>query len=255
MGTAEETGSKMQITIERITPAIAAAYLDASNTSNRPMRPQHVRALASDMQAGMWMLTHEPIAFASDGVLLDGQHRLAAIVQSNKSVEVAVARDCKRETFVVVGCGSQRKASDVLSLAGEQNAVKLSAMVVSAIIGPQTRVVTRQEVAAYVCGPMGDVARSLASNTGGATSGVTGALLRAITAGVISADGAREFLRIHGTGDWHGSDDPICRLKSIVNGRMPRQDAYMYAVRAIIAYVNGDRVKLLRKASADFETL
>lgn len=242
----------MQITIEKITPAIAAAYLDASNTANRPMRPQHVRALASDMREERWMLTHEPIAFAEDGVLLDGQHRLAAIAQSGKTIEVAVARNCKRDTFVVVGCGSQRKASDVLSIAGEHNAVKLSSMVVVAITGPQTRVVTRQEVAAYVAGPMGEVARSLASNCQKATASVTGALLRAIAAGVLSAENAREFLRIYNTGDWHGADDPICRLKSIVTGHMPRQDAYLYAVRAITAYANGDRVKLLRKASSDF---
>lgn len=242
----------MQITIEKITPAIAAAYLESSNTANRPMRPQHVRALASDMREGRWMLTHEPIAFADDGVLLDGQHRLAAVAQSGKTVEMAVARNCKRDTFVVVGCGSTRKASDVLSISGEQNAVKLSAMVVVSITGPQTRVVTRQEVAAYIAGPMGDVARTLASNCHGATSPVTGALLRAIAAGVLSAENAREFLRIYNTGDWHGADDPVCRLKAIVNGRMPRQDAYMYAVRAITAFANGDRVKLLRKASADF---
>lgn len=251
MGTAKGRET-MQITIEKITPAIAAAYLECSNTANRPMRPQHVRALASDMRDGRWLLTHEPIAFAEDGVLLDGQHRLAAIAQSGKTVDLAVARACKRETFVVVGCGSIRKSSDVLAIAGEQNAVKLSSMAVVAITGPQTRVVTRQEVSAYLAGPMGEMARALVSSAGSTTAPVTGALMRAISANVMSIENAKEFLRIHNTGDWHGADDPVCRLKAIITGRMPRQEAYMYAVRAITAYANGERVKQLRKASSDF---
>ena len=42
--------------------------------------------IARDMKAGHWRLTHQGIAFDPAGVLIDGQHRLWAIVESDTTL-------------------------------------------------------------------------------------------------------------------------------------------------------------------------
>jgi hypothetical protein len=49
------------------------------------------------MKRGYWALNHQPIAFDEEGNLLDGQHRLAAIVRSGKTIRMLVARNVPRE--------------------------------------------------------------------------------------------------------------------------------------------------------------
>jgi hypothetical protein len=73
-----------------ITPAMARQWLEKSNTKNRPMKEETVMAFARDMKSGNWLRTHQGIAFDADGRLLDGQHRLAAIVRSGVTIEMLV---------------------------------------------------------------------------------------------------------------------------------------------------------------------
>jgi hypothetical protein len=77
---------------EKVSPAVAALWLKEHNTHNRPLRAATVRAFAQDMVANKWAPTHQGIAFGRDGVLKDGQHRLAAIVTSRKPIWLWVAR-------------------------------------------------------------------------------------------------------------------------------------------------------------------
>lgn len=71
----------MQLTVEKITPKIAEAWLNA-NTCNRKLRDGIVERYAADMTAGKWTECPEPISFYVDGDLADGQHRLFAITES-----------------------------------------------------------------------------------------------------------------------------------------------------------------------------
>jgi hypothetical protein len=68
------------------------------------------------MRAGNWKLTHQGIAFNCDGTLLDGQHRLAAIVKSGKDIQMLVARGVETENQVAMDDHAKRSAGDALSL-------------------------------------------------------------------------------------------------------------------------------------------
>ena len=68
---------------------MAAEWL-ARNTFNRNLSQHSVNRYASDMSAGNWTLTHQGIAFDDQGVLVDGQHRLAAIIKSGVDVRMMV---------------------------------------------------------------------------------------------------------------------------------------------------------------------
>jgi len=114
--------------VQAITPKKAAEYLEA-NTSNRPLSSATVKSFAEAMSRGDWMVTHQGIAFSAAGVLVDGQHRLAAIVEANIPVEMTVFTDVNEATFDVLDTGKRRNAADVLALEGEKSVTMLAAMV------------------------------------------------------------------------------------------------------------------------------
>jgi hypothetical protein len=108
----------MTTTIEDITPAMAEKYL-SSNTHNRPVRDNTVARYARDMKNGHWRLTHQGIAFAEDGTLIDGQHRLWAIFNSGVTVRMMVTRGATMESQEHVDAVERRTVGDVLSLRGQ----------------------------------------------------------------------------------------------------------------------------------------
>lgn len=69
-----------------VTPAMATKWLEEGNTHNRKVRDSVVMRYAADMKAGRWKQTHQGIAFNGDGTLLDGQHRLFAIIEADTEV-------------------------------------------------------------------------------------------------------------------------------------------------------------------------
>jgi len=77
--------------IETIDPMRAAAYL-RQNTRNRRVVQAHVASIARDIVAGRWMLNAQPICFDRDGLLLNGQHRLLAVILADGAIEVPVIR-------------------------------------------------------------------------------------------------------------------------------------------------------------------
>lgn len=86
------------LAIETVTPAMAARYL-TYNTLNRKIVAAHVDAIARDIRAGNWMMNAQPICFARDGRLLNGQHRLSAVIQAGESIEVPVMRGLPEEAY------------------------------------------------------------------------------------------------------------------------------------------------------------
>lgn len=116
-----------------ITPELAREWL-GYNTHNRRLRALTVQQYASDIKSGDWQWNGESIKFAEDGTLLDGQHRLAAIVEAETAVTMLVVRGLPSETQDTVDGGVKRKFSDVLQLRGEPMYMTLAALVRKAAI-------------------------------------------------------------------------------------------------------------------------
>jgi hypothetical protein len=76
-----------------ITPEWAIDVLEKHNPRNRKLSEQTVQSYATDMKNGRWFLNHQGIAFDVNGDLLDGQHRLWAVVLSGKSIDMMVTTD------------------------------------------------------------------------------------------------------------------------------------------------------------------
>ena len=109
------------IRVETITPQLAEIYL-GKNTHNRNIRKPVVGKYANDMENGFWNFDGAPIRFADDGTLLDGQHRLHAIIKSNKAIDLLVVRGLKKETQATMDIGSVRQAGHFLQINGVKNA-------------------------------------------------------------------------------------------------------------------------------------
>jgi hypothetical protein len=101
-----------------MTPALAEDLLTHSNTHNRRLVDAHVELLAGEMRTGRWQLTHQGIAFSPNRVLLDGQHRLWAVVFSNVTVPMRVHLNEPEEALSVIDTGKARTNDQLLSLAG-----------------------------------------------------------------------------------------------------------------------------------------
>lgn len=110
-----------------ITPDLAKEWLDR-NVHNRPVRKNKVVNYARDMQAGNWALNGEAIKFAVDGVLLDGQHRLLAIVAADVPVQMLVVTGLANDTQTTMDSGVKRTTGDALGLEGEKNSQMLAAV-------------------------------------------------------------------------------------------------------------------------------
>lgn len=82
----------MELQVVRVTPKLAERWLQ-NNGKNRNLSMHHAKRLAAQMSLGNWSLNGQTISFDEQGRLLDGQHRLTAIVLSGISVDMAVATD------------------------------------------------------------------------------------------------------------------------------------------------------------------
>jgi hypothetical protein len=86
------------MTVETIGPELAEEYL-AANRGNRNIVQAHVAALARDIRNGQWMFNAQPICFSRSGRLLNGQHRLSAVLEAGQPIEVLVMRGLPEEAF------------------------------------------------------------------------------------------------------------------------------------------------------------
>lgn len=116
---------EMKLTL--VTPDLATSYLNHNNR-NRPLNPLTVWRYSQDLLAGSFLSTAQPIVFDWNGDLLDGQHRLWAIVESGVSAEFYVATGEDPATFKAYDRGRKRTAADVMSILGHKNTNHLAAV-------------------------------------------------------------------------------------------------------------------------------
>lgn len=113
--TASPAGDLPYNELIEVAPAQAAAWLD-QNENNRPINWNYVAQLARDMKAGRFACTHQGIAFDTSGRLIDGQHRLWAIVDADVPVRVRVFRNEPPENIVHIDGNCPRRAADRMTL-------------------------------------------------------------------------------------------------------------------------------------------
>lgn len=123
---------KPSVSVEEIGPTQAQAIL-SHNDNNRNLRETTWRRYARDMVNGEWLFNGESIKLNGDQ-LLDGQHRLRAIVEAGVTIPLVVVRGLRSEAQQTVDRGLARNAADALRLNGETNVNKLAGAIAQAFM-------------------------------------------------------------------------------------------------------------------------
>lgn len=100
-----------------VTPKMARELLER-NTLNRQVSRRWVATLAEYIRKGRWQATGEPIIVSKSGRLLDGQHRLLAIMEADKQASMMLIRDIDDSAIQWIDNGMPRNAFSRAKLAG-----------------------------------------------------------------------------------------------------------------------------------------
>lgn len=106
--------------VETITPTQAREWLE-KNHHNRPLHRVTVDKYVEAMRNGQWVPNGETIKFSKENRLLDGQHRLAACVESGVTIKSFVVRELPESVFDTIDTGKNKSIGDLLALSGEVN--------------------------------------------------------------------------------------------------------------------------------------
>ena len=101
-----------------LTPEKATELLE-HNLLNRPLNGQHVQRIARQIIDDKWRFNGDTIKVANTGEVLDGQHRLWAVIEAKKSIETIIVYGIEREAFATIDTlRKPRSGGDTLSLCG-----------------------------------------------------------------------------------------------------------------------------------------
>ena len=108
-----------------ITPELAKKWLDEANVFNRAINQKVVDMYVRQIKSGLWRRTHQGVAFTAEGSLLDGQHRLMAIVTAGQTVPVLVFTDEAADNYEYIDCGRNRSNLDTMRMSARNETLKL----------------------------------------------------------------------------------------------------------------------------------
>ncbi|MEZ0386407.1 MAG: hypothetical protein ACAI34_05040 [Verrucomicrobium sp.] len=246
-----------------LTPEMARAMLER-NTRNRKLSDQVVEKYMEEIRNDEWRLTPTAVGFDAEGNLVDGQHRLAAIVRSRRTVPMMITTGLPLASQEKVDRQRRRSLFDALYLSGQvrnrkwvEIATCLARRVVSSNSGttPPDSVVkqaleTHRVSIEAVTSQMGEKS----------VRGISQAsfLAAAVLYHEIDPGKCIDFLQAVRTGAGLALDHPALRLRKLLMGEsllhsMPRGGAnqsYIFrrSVYAMQAHLEGKLIGGLREA-------
>lgn len=120
-------GDVITTSILKVTPEKAHTWLQ-QNPVNRAVRQRAVNTFAGAISRGEWSVNGESIKFDRDGNLLDGQHRLLAIVEAGRAVELNVVQGLDPQAQDTIDTGARRTPANALQLHGFSDANNTAAI-------------------------------------------------------------------------------------------------------------------------------
>ena len=101
--------------VRTVTPEMAKALLE-NNAGNRKLRKGVAARYAAIMKAGNWLTAPEPIVIGTSGRILNGQHRLFAVIMTDMSADFCFITGVSDDVFKVIDRGLTRSTADALSI-------------------------------------------------------------------------------------------------------------------------------------------
>lgn len=252
--------------IVNVSPEMAKEWLK-QNTCNRPLNTPTAKLYAQDMRAGRWVYNGEDLIFADDGALLNGQHRLTAIIIAETAVTMGIKRGLPRASFATMDAGRARTAGDVLSQHNFTHANATAAVARAAMLFESGRTLsdqpTRQEVTQYALeNPyLQDITQQVNTHRGPLNTSPTAAVMFLANKSRRFDGDVADFLNgIHSGANLDTGDSRLTLRNWAVNerarsrGLLPNRMCFSAVARAWTAYVRGEtllQIKILRQPSRE----
>lgn len=248
-----------------VDPTMAALWL-LRNTENRSLADRALKSYSADMRAGEWVVTGDGPKFSADGLLLNGQHTLTALIDANVTIEMFVFWNMSRDAQRAMDGGRIRTYSDHLGLTGERNTSSLGAVVRRVILftrgtyGPTCNVEpTKAEMDAFLrANPRLKESVRIAVEVGRAIKVAPSAVGTAhfVFAGISPSDAETFMLRLR-DGANLAPGSPILTLRERL-GRARQErintaslEVLAWYMRAWEAYRAGKTMKIMRFSSTE----
>ena len=116
-----------EVMLVTLTPGMAREWMTRDYKGNRSIRQKAVDEYARDMAAGKWDLPTDAIAFNDAGDLLNGRHRLLAVIKSGMTSTSIVLLG--KNTMVDIDSGVPRSCGAFFHLVGAGNSLEAAAVV------------------------------------------------------------------------------------------------------------------------------
>ena len=118
---------KVTAKIVDVTPDMAAEMLE-HNTMNRNISQLTVKRYAQAMASGEWEQNGQTITLASDGTVLDGQHRLWAVIESGITIPFLIVHNVRKEAIGTIDSGIVRTFRHLLKIKGSEHPTTAAAL-------------------------------------------------------------------------------------------------------------------------------
>jgi hypothetical protein len=252
-----------------LTPSAAKNLLER-NIHNRKISEKVVQKYTAEIKAGEWRLTPGGIGFDDHGTLVDGQHRLQAIVRANQSVPMLITLGLPTAGQEKVDRHRRRTLFDALYLAGfatKRQEVEIATCLTRRLMRSDSGVIPSDSLVKQTLDCHLEHIRSVISLMKGDNKSRRGLsqasfLAAAVLYHEIDAEKCADFLQGVRTGAMLTQDHPAMRLRKLLLGEtsmtsMPRGGAnqsfiFRRAIYAMQAHLEGRNIGGLREAE-DFD--
>ena len=108
----------VEIEIRTVNSKLAGCMLQQNFRNNRKLSMPKVKLYANEMLAGEWSADSNMICFDTEGCLINGQHRLHAVLLSDTVQTFVIARNMPTESARVFDQGRARNQVDRINISG-----------------------------------------------------------------------------------------------------------------------------------------
>ena len=256
----------VNITVELIDPKKAAEYLSHNIENNRKKNDDRVAAYSRDMAALDWEFTGQTIVFDSEGRLIDGQHRLEAIIKSDEIIEIIVVRGINPDAVAFIDKGRGRSFNDTMKITENDTILRLSSTqaTIRSVVRNETsvRILSESELEwlyTKFANECHVVSRLIPHNLGKPfVADFRGACLAALIAGVSETDLA-EYIKVMRTRmpTMRYNDDAALKWEDTIHRTIGRtlegSQMYLGTENSIYHFISGRKYRKYRELKHWFE--
>ena len=119
------------VSVRHIDPEEAEAILaNTPKAANRKVKPNYAHSIADAWDRGEYIQTGDTLKFNTNGDLIDGGHRLTAVVISGRTTEFVVVEGVDPDAIRVIDAElAKRSLADQLGIEGFKNTTALASVV------------------------------------------------------------------------------------------------------------------------------